>query len=154
MKKKILFLCFALVFCLGSRVMAADTSLKLAVIDSSKILREYKKAQDLLKNLKQSEMKLNQLMMQKKQEIELAKQQNKTETEIQMMAEKIRMEIEPQAKKIEQESQAKSDEIEKIVNEVIKNYATKLKFDLVVVKEAVLHGGVDITNEIIKELNK
>lgn len=151
-KKSLLFLLFtSLTF---ASAQAVAPSYKIAFIDSTRILREYNEAQSLLKELAKQEADLNKKILHKRQEIQKAKEAKKTDTEIQMMAEKIRLELEPEAKKIEEESTVKSKAIEDKVDEVIKNYSTKSKYDLVVVKEAILYGGTDITDEILKLLNK
>ena len=152
MAKKCLL--FVFIFLLGlSSVSAAQSGYKIAYIDSNRILKEYSAAQKLLQELGKAEAELNKKIMAKRQEIKKAQEAKKTETEIQMMAEKIRLELEPEAKRIEDESARKSKEIEDKVDSVIKSYAAKAKYDVIVLKEAVLYGGTDITNEILKELN-
>ena len=152
MQKSLLFI-FIFIFSLIP-ANAAGNDYKIAVIDSVRILKEYSAAQDLLQNLAKAEQELNKKILAKRKDIEKARAQKKTDTEIQMMAEKIRLELEPEAKRIEDESAAKSKEIEDKVDQVIKDYALKSKYDIVVVKEAVLYGGTDITDEILSKLKK
>ena len=151
MAKKCLL--FVFIFILGlAPVNAAASGYKIAFIDSERILKEYGAAQKLLQELAKAEAELNKKILAKRQEIQKARAAKKTDTEIQMMAEKIRLELEPEAKRIEDESALKSKEIEDKVDAVIKGYAKKSKYDIVLVKEAVLNGGTDITNEILKQL--
>jgi outer membrane protein len=151
-KKGILFLFIFFISLLP--VKAVETAYKIAYIDSDRILKEYSAAQDLLRDLAKAEAELNKKILAKRQEIQKAKAAKKTETEIQMMAEKIRLELEPEAKRIEDESALKSKEIEDKVDAVIKEFAKKSKYDIVVVKEAVLYGGTDVTDEILTKLKK
>ncbi|MCE2928422.1 MAG: OmpH family outer membrane protein, partial [Candidatus Caenarcaniphilales bacterium] len=81
-----------------------------------------------------------------------AQEAKKSDAELQMMAEKIKMEIEPEAKKLEEDSARRSDELETKVNSAIRELATKGSYNLVLVKEAVLYGGVDLTNEVLKTI--
>lgn len=135
-------------------VNAVEPAYKIAYIDSARILKEYSAAQDLLRDLAKAEAQLNKKILLKRQEIQKARAAKKTDTEIQMMAEKIRLELEPEAKRIEDESAQKSKEIEDKVDLVINEFAKKSKYDIVVVKEAVLYGGTDVTNEILAKLKK
>lgn len=147
--KKLYILLFS-ILCIQPNL--AVTPYKIAYIDSARILEEYSEAKKLLVEIAEAEKQLNQKIIAKRQEIEKAKAQKKTETEIQMMAEKIRLELEPEAKKIEEDSARKSKIIEDKVDQIIKDYAAKNKYDIVMIKEAVLNGGVDITNDILKLL--
>ena len=149
-KKSVLFIFLLLVSVLP--LQAAESAYKIAYIDSARILKEYPAAQKLLQDLSKAEAELNKKILLKKQEIQKAKAAKKTDTEIQMMAEKIRLELEPEAKRIEDESARKSEEIENKVDLVIKDFAAKSKYDIVVVKEAILFGGTDVTDEVLKNL--
>lgn len=152
MQKSFLFLFIFLISLLP--VKAVDSTYKIAYIDSARILKEYSEAQDLLKGLAKAEAELNKKILAKRQEIQKAKAAKKTDTEIQMMAEKIRLELEPEAKRIEDESSRKSKEIEDKVDLAITEFAKKSKYDIVVVKESILYGGTDITDEILAKLKK
>ena len=149
-RKTVLFL---LVLMLSSFVSGAWAA-KIGYVDSTRILKEYKEAKQLLQDIADKESKLNKKLQAKRQEIQKAKEQKKTDTELQMMAEKIRMELEPEAKAIEQESARRSRDIEDTVEKAINDYAAKSKYDLVVVKESILFGGTDVTTEILSKLNK
>jgi len=130
----------------------AATKFTVAVVDSGRILQEYPAAQKMFQELTKAEAELNKKVLEKKQILDKAKAENKSEAELQMLTEQIKLELEPQAKKLEEESNAKSAEIEKKVNDTIKATAAASKYDLVLVKEAVLYGANDITNEILKKL--
>ena len=132
--------------------LSAESSFKVGTINTNKILQEHPQAQKLLQDLTKAEQDLNKKVLAKKQEIIKAKEQNKTETEIQMLAEQMRLEIEPEAKKLEAESNKKSEEIEKQIEAAISAVSKSSKYDVVLVKEAVLYGGVDITDEVIKKV--
>lgn len=130
----------------------AAGNLKVGTINTARILQEHPEAQKLLKDLAKAEMDLNKKVLEKRQEIMKAKEQNKTDTELQMLAEQMRLEIEPEAKKLEEESNRKSESIEAQVDTAIQAVAKAGKFDVILVKEAVLYGGEDITDAVIKNI--
>ena len=127
-------------------------ALKVAFVDSNKVLQEYSVAQKMLQDLAKAEADLNKKIADKKALIEQAKNAKKTETEIQMLAEQMRLEIEPEARKLEDDTNKRSDEIEINIKNAIDLVAKEAKYDVVMIKEAVLYGGVDISDEVLKKL--
>jgi outer membrane protein len=127
-------------------------ALKVAFVDSNKVLQEYSVAQKMLQDLAKAESALNKKIADKKALIEQAKSAKKTETEIQMLAEQMRLEIEPEARKLEDDTNKRSDEIEINIKNAIDLVAKEAKYDVVMIKEAVLYGGVDISDEVLKKL--
>jgi Skp family chaperone for outer membrane proteins len=69
-----------------------------------------------------------------------------------MMAEQMRLEIEPQARKLEDDTNKRSDEIENSIKLAIDAIAKESKYDVVMIKEAVLYGGTDISDAVLKKL--
>lgn len=128
------------------------SALKVAIVDSNRVLQEYSVAQKMLQDLAKAEADLNKKIADKKALIEQAKTAKKTETEIQMLAEQMRLEIEPEARKLEDDTNKKSDEIEANIKLAIEAVAKEGKYDAVMIKEAVLFGGVDVSDEVLKKL--
>jgi len=128
------------------------SALKVAVVDSNRVLQEYSVAQKMLQDLAKAEADLNKKIADKKNLIEQAKAAKKTETEIQMLAEQMRLEIEPEARKLEDDTNKKSDEIEANIKAAIETVAKEGKYDAVMIKEAVLFGGIDVSDEVLKKL--
>jgi Skp family chaperone for outer membrane proteins len=128
------------------------SALKVAIVDSNRVLQEYSVAQKMLQDLAKAEADLNKKIAEKKALIEQAKTAKKTETEIQMLAEQMRLEIEPEARKLEDDTNKKSDEIEANIKAAIEAVAKEGKYDAVMIKEAVLFGGIDVSDEVLKKL--
>lgn len=148
---KNLFFCFVLSVLL---LPAGAEGLKVATVNSTKIIQSYPAAQNLLQDIAKAESDINKQIMAKREKIEQAKEQNKTQTELQMLAEQMRLEIEPEAKKLEEETSKKSKDIETKIKSTIEAVAKAGKYDLVLVEEAVLYGGNDISDEVLKKLGK
>lgn len=131
-----------------------SSTMKVGVVDSNKILQTYPKAQRLMQDIAKAEADLNKKILEKKQALDKAKSENKTQTELQMMAEQMRLEIEPEAKKIEADSNKRSDEIEGTIKAAIEKSAKEGKYDIVLIKEAVLYGGTDLSDSVLQTLGK
>lgn len=126
--------------------------LKVGTINSNKIIQSYPKSQKLMQDLAKLESDLNKKILEKKAALEKAKSENKTQTELQMMAEQMRLEIEPEAKKLETDSNARSEEVENNIKLAIETVAKENKFDLILTEEAVLFGGTDVSDLVLKKL--
>ncbi len=146
-----LVLTMALVTSLTTPCMAVD--IKVVTINSNKIIQSYPKAQKLMQDLAKSETDLNKKILEKKAALEKARSENKTQTELQMMAEQMRLEIEPEAKKLEAESNKRSEEVETSIKQAIDAVAKENKYDLILTEEAVLYGGTDVSDLVLKKLN-
>ncbi len=133
-------------------VSAEEKSILIGVVDSKEILEKYSRAKAVLAEIAKEEAALNKKFQEKRAQLEAARKANKTETEIQLLTEQIRTELEPSAKKLESDSAAKSKEVETNVKTAIEKIRKKNKIELVLLKEAVLSGGTDITAEVLKEL--
>lgn len=127
-------------------------AIKVGTVDSNKVLQEYPAAQKMLQDLATAEADLNKKIVDKRTAIDNAKKANKTETEIQMMAEQMRLEIEPQARKLEDDTNKRSEEIENNIKLAIDAVAKENKYDVIMIKEAVLFGGTDVSDVVLKKL--
>ncbi|MEB3315273.1 MAG: OmpH family outer membrane protein [Candidatus Melainabacteria bacterium] len=149
----LLVLALCILSCLSCVAASAEEkSVLIGVVDSKEILEKYSRAKAVLAEIAKEEAALSKKFQEKRTQLEAARKANKTETEIQLLTEQIRTELEPSAKKLELDSAAKSKEVETNVKTAIEKIRKKNKIDLVLLKDAVLSGGADITAEVLKEL--
>lgn len=141
-------------FILSNSSATLAEGLKVATVNSSKIIQSYSKAQNLLQDIAKAESDLNKKIQAKRATLEQAKAEKKTQTELQMLTEQIRLELEPEAKKLEAETNKKSEEIETKIKTTIESVAKAGKYDIVLVEEAVLYGGTDISEDVLTKLGK
>ncbi len=157
------FLSLAAITLLSVPVFAADkkaevkpvnaSGIKIAYINSPRVLQESPAAQKVLQEIQKSEADLNKKIQVKREEMKKAQEAKKSETELQMLAEKMKIELEPEAKKIQEDAAQKTGALETKLMDTIKVIAQQGKYDYVLIKDAVLYGGTDITDEVIKKLN-
>ncbi len=130
----------------------AETKSKIGTVNASKVMGSYEEARKTLEEIQKADAALKDKIAAKRKLIEEARVANKTETELQMMAEQFQLEIEPEAKKLETDSKTKSEKIQKTVETAIKDVATEQKLDVILVQEAVLFGGTDVSDAVLKKL--
>ena len=130
----------------------AETAEKVAIVDTKLVLKKYSKAQKVLEDIAKAEEKLRKKLQAKRLQLQDARAAKNTETEIQLLTQQIKNELEPEAAKLEKDSAAKSKAIEDEVKASIEQIKRKNKYSIVMIKDAVLFGGVDITDEVLKNL--
>ena len=144
----------ASVFLCACCIYSSPVKAEVAVIDSVQIMQEYSEARKVLDEIKKAEETLKSKISSKRKEIKQARDANKTETEMQMLAEKFKMEIEPEAKKLEESSKLKTKKVEEDVKKAIEQVAKENKYDVVLLKQAVLYGAKDVSAQVLQKLEK
>jgi outer membrane protein len=164
MKKVILSLmAAALLAAPGLAAPAQAADIKIGIVDTQSILGE-SSLLDVLRKAEQevaaAEKKLVDARNQKIKELEQAQKTMKVDDFIKLR-QRYEREIVEQVKaeetKIEQKRQdiqKRKIELENKVESVVQAIAKKKGLDLVINKQLVLFGGIDITNEVIAEIKK
>ena len=163
MKKLIVLVSLTFVFSFSSSVLAKD--LKFGYVDVFKVFNDYNKTKDFDQKLQEKKDKAAGELDKKKEE--LIKLQNKLsllKDKKKEKQEKALIEAAGEYKGLERsvetdirkERDEKMKEIIKDIDKVVKEYAEKNKYDLILNQNAVLYGNKvkDITSDILKEANK
>lgn len=164
MKKVILSLmAAALLAAPGFAAPAQAADIKIGIVDTQSILGESSLLEVLRKaeqEVAAAEKKLVDARNQKIKELEQAQKTMKVDDFIKLR-QRYEREIVEQVKaeetKIEQKRQdiqKRKIELENKVESVVQAIAKKKGLDLVINKQLVLFGGIDITNEVIAEIKK
>lgn len=145
-------------------VFAAQAEdIRIGVVDTQQILSQSTLLQELRnaeQALQKAEKELYESRNQKLRELEKARTvlkedeflKRKQELERQLMAEA--KELEKDLEKRKQSIQKMKVELENQVQNIVKAVAQKRKLEIVINKQLVLFGGIDITNEVIEEIKK
>lgn len=159
MKKKILastfvlFTAFSQLSAFAAGVAIVDTK---KVLETSSLMQAYNSAKQEVESFKKQseEMRLN-----KSKELETAREKKATEAELKKMLEQFQKDLnarEQQALALEDKKRKELDDLSAKfrvkVDDAIKSVAQDKKLDVVVTKEAVLFGGIDITDDVIKKI--
>ncbi|MBX9688026.1 MAG: OmpH family outer membrane protein [Candidatus Obscuribacterales bacterium] len=130
----------------------AATPKVIGVIDRDKVVSGYTKAQSAFDELKKGEEKVQKLVENANKQYEDAKKANKPPAELEGLQRRLQTEIDSEVKKLQANIQTIENQLEGEIDNAIKAEAAGHKVDVVLMKQAVLFGGVDITDGVLKRL--
>lgn len=132
-------------------IAAAST---IGFIDVEIVFKSYKatkKAQDVI----DKKMKDYRTKVRKRQgELEDAKLEGKSEEELQKIAEKIEKELDPLKAELEMLNREKMEKIRQDIITAVESVSREVGVDIVVDKQVIITGGIDLTDLAINKLNK
>lgn len=132
---------------------AVGTPKVIGVIDRDKVVSGYKKAQDAFEELKKGEEKVQKLVEGANKQYEDAKKQSKAPAELEGLQKRLQTEIDGEVKRLQSSIQNKETQLETEIDSAIKAEAATHKVDVVLMKQMVLFGGIDITDGVVKRLS-
>ena len=161
--KRVTLLIF--IFSLILPLKSFSQNLKVGYIDVFKVFREYKKTKDYDKILedkkkakeKELEKKRNEIKkMQDRLDLLKEEEQKKERERISKAAQDYREQERQVILDLKKERDEKMEEIVKDIEKVVKEYAIKNNFDLILNKGAIVYGkeGIDLTETILKLINQ
>lgn len=148
MKKISIFLLMMMV------VLSAHTYAEtIGVVDLQKVFVSYDETDKARKDFEKKQAELRKELDKKQKQLEKAQKDNKKPEEIEALIKDIQEELQPKQEELiqlnnELMASIRTD-ILKATKKVAKNYGVDIVFD----KQAVLHGGFELTDFVIDELN-
>ncbi len=124
----------------------------IGTIDRDKVVQHYPKAQSFAEELKKGEEKVQKLVENANKQYEDAKKANKPPAELEGLQKRLQVQIDDEVKKLQVTAQQLEGQLESEMDAAIKAEAAVHKVDVVLMKQAVLFGGVDITDGVVKRL--
>ncbi|MDD5070460.1 MAG: OmpH family outer membrane protein [Candidatus Omnitrophica bacterium] len=163
MRKLSVLFVLAVVFAVSQTVFAKE--MKVGVVDVFEVFNEYEKTKDYDKSLDEKRVKKESVLSEKKAEIEklqskmsvLNEEEKQKQSEQLMSAVRDYKNLEREAFiDLKKERDEKMKEIVEDINDLVKDYAKKNEFSLIINENAVLYNDAsyDITAEILKLMNK
>ena len=136
----------------SSAAFAQTTPKVIGTIDRDKVVQHYPKAQQFAEELKKGEEKVQKLVEGANKQYEDAKKANKPPAELEGLQKRLQVEIDNEVKKLQTTAQQLEGQLEGEMDSAIKAEAASHKVDVVLMKAAVLFGGIDITDGVVKRL--
>lgn len=124
----------------------------VGIIDRDRVVGGYSKAQQAADELKKAEEKVQQLVENANKQYEDAKKANKPPAELEGLQKRLQTQIDNEVKTLQTRMQTLEKQLEGEIDTAIKAEATARNVDVVLMKQAVLLGGTDITDGVVKRL--
>ncbi|MFN8659417.1 MAG: OmpH family outer membrane protein [Candidatus Obscuribacterales bacterium] len=124
----------------------------VGIIDRDRVVGGYAKAQQAADELKKAEEKVQQLVENANKQYEDAKKANKPPAELEGLQKRLQTTIDNEVKTLQTRMQTLEKQLEGEIDTAIKAEATARNVDVVLMKQAVLLGGTDITEGVVKRL--
>ncbi len=139
----------------NSGALAQGTAVKsasLGVVDRDKVITSFPKAQAAAEDLKKTEDSVKKLLEDSNRQYEEAKNAKKPQAELESLQKRLQTKIDEEYKRATSKAQGLETSLESDIDSAIKAEAASRKLDTVLMKGAVLMGGVDITDGVVKRL--
>ncbi|MDQ5935955.1 MAG: OmpH family outer membrane protein [Cyanobacteriota bacterium erpe_2018_sw_21hr_WHONDRS-SW48-000092_B_bin.40] len=138
----------------GALAQTAPTvkSATLGVVDRDKVITSFNKAQSAAEELKKTEESVRKLLEDSNKQYEEAKNAKKPPAELEGLQKRLQTKIDDEYKKAQAKAQNLETQLETDIDSAIKAEAASRKLDTVLMKGAVLLGGTDITDGVVKRL--
>jgi len=139
---------------IASQAMAQATHpISIGIVDKDKVVTSYPKAQQAADELRKAEDKVHKLIEDSNKQYEDAKNAHKPPAELEGLQRRLQTSIDDEVKRIQGKAQTLESQLEQEIDGAIKAEANSRKVDTVLMKQAVLVGGVDLTDGVVKRLN-
>ena len=152
MKKLAAILLF--VFLAANVAMAQSATSSTGFIDVQKIFKEYKATADAQKQLSKDEESFKKDFDDSQKKLEEAQKDGKSKDEIDKMRASLEEKLSPKRDELLKLNEQLTVKIQKDIVAAVTKVAQKLGLEIVVDKQAVIYGGMDVTDMVLSELNK
>ncbi len=136
----------------ASVAQSAFAQSAIGVVDREKVITSFNKAQKAAEDLKKVEENVRKLLEDSNKQYEEAKAKKQPQAELESLQKKLQAKIDAEYKKAQGQAQNLETSLETDIDSAIKAEAASRKLDTVFMKGAVLLGGTDITDGVVKRL--
>ncbi len=144
---------FMVLFFLGSVAGAASMS-TIGTIDVQKVFTQYKKTESAQKELEKQEESFKKEFEESQKKLEKAEKEGKGEEELGKMKKELEKKLLPKRETLLKLNQQLTAKLQQEILEAVNTVAKKVGIDVVLDKQVVITGGMDLTELVVNELNK
>jgi Skp family chaperone for outer membrane proteins len=137
---------------MASNAMAQTAPKTIGLVDRDKVVTSYPKAQSAVEDIRKAEEHFHGLIESSNKQYEDAKSAKKPSADLENLQKRLQSSIDSEQKNLETKAKTLESQLEKDINGAIEAEAAARKVDLVLLKPAVLVGGVDITDGVMARL--
>lgn len=149
--KKLLLIALAAVFFAGVSHAAMDN---VGYIDVQKVFKEYKETDKAQKDLSKDEESFKKEFEDSQKKLADAEKNGKKQEELEKMKKELEEKLAPKRDSLIKKNQELTGRIQAAILESVKKVAKKVGVEVVLDKQVLIIGGMDLTDMVITELNK
>jgi len=150
--RKMVALVLTLAFLGG--IASAATFTNIGFIDVQKVFREYKATEKAQEELSKQEEAFKKEFEESQEKLEKAEKEGKSTEELEKMKKEFEEKLAPKRDSLLMLNQQLSGKLQLEILESVKKVGKKVGIDIVLDKQVVITGGMDLTEMVINELNK
>lgn len=150
---KRLFVALTVLTLLGTIASAAGFS-SIGYIDVQKVFKEYKETSKAQEELGKQEESYKKEFEESQKKLEKAEKDGKSKEEIEKLRKELEEKLSPKRESLLKLNEQLTTKLQLEILEAVKTAAKKVGIDLVLDKQVVITGGMDLTEMVITELNK
>ncbi len=150
--KKLLVLVFALIFVAG--MVQASNFASIGYIDVQKVFTDFKETAKAQKDLEKQEEDFKKEFEKSQEKLEKAEKDGKSQEELQKMQKDLEKKLMPKRESLIRMNQQLTAKLQQEILESVKVVGKKVGIDIILDKQVVITGGMDLTELVITELNK
>ena len=150
--KKLLVAAIALAFITGI-AHAANLS-GIGFIDVQKVFKEYKETTKAQGELSKQEESFKKEFEESQKKLEKAEKDGKKTEELEKMKKELEEKLAPKRESLLKLNEQLTTKLQMEILEAVKKVAKKVGIDIVLDKQVVITGGMDLSEMVITELNK
>jgi len=151
--KKLFVLLLTFVFVSAIAAQAANFN-NIGFIDVQKVFKEYKETDKAQKELEKKEAEFKKEFEKSQEKIKKAQSENKEEKELEKMRKSEEEKLTPKRDELLRLNEQLTGKLQQEILASVKAIAKKVGLEVVLDKQVVITGGMDLTEMTISELNK
>lgn len=150
--KKLLTIALSLSLLTGIASAASYTS--IGYIDVQKVFREYKETESAQKEIEKKESVFKKEFEESQKKLKKAEEEGKKEEDLETMKKDLEKKLSPKRDELLKLNEQLTVKLQLEILESVKKVTKKVGLDMVLDKQVVITGGMDLTEMVINELNK
>ena len=151
--RNIIALLLAIAF-LGTAAHAANSFSNIGFIDVQKVFKEYKETSKAQTELSKQEESFKKEFEDSQKKLEQAQKDGKKPAELEKMKSDFEAKLAPKRDNLMKLNEQLTTKLQLQIVDSVKKAAKKVGIEIVLDKQVVITGGMDLTEMVISELNK
>jgi outer membrane protein len=148
------FVVVLFLICFAAGLAGASTLSGIGFIDVQKVFKEYKETSKAQEDLSKQEESFKKEFEDSQKKLEKAEQEGKKKEEIEKMRKELEEKLTPKRDQLLRLNQELTGKLQAKILDGVKKVGKKVGIEVVLDKQVVITGGMDLTDLVINELNK